>query len=530
MGDAKYTPEEDDNGLGMFPSAANPLTALGIDPDMARANPELLTALNPNAAQNGAQAATPVAKPIPGPIPGPVAMPSEEPPPSASAKAAGAMGGAAQAPVPPAAITPSTATDYGMAGLATLNQNAKLATDATADIPTSNPEINRLTAERAKYAAPAPLYNPVTGKMLDQTTEIDPATGQPVTINPKPTTGTRVWRGVRGGLQGLLTGGIRGGLLGAISPALEGSEAYGAPNKAYQSAEEQREAKLAATDASLKTKFENWKQAVEAAKARTAAAAGAGALGRDLTSSATGMENAATAAAREREKENVDAQNTPEAKTAEDLRKQQMEIDQRRSDPTAKSLPAGYIRNRYVLTGQLQAAHDSTAEEQRVGQLTSAWIREHHGQRPGTTDLADIYKQALARSEGGKGNQDTDDQVGSIVADSDSKKQAFSDQWMRRPDGNYQSTTILGKRLTAQQFKDKIDQFRTTANTKLAKFGAKIDEQGNLVHKDSADNPQADLVTVRTSDGKGGFVEGTIPRANLAAAQKRDPKLSVLNK
>src|ERR1700740_2326932 len=96
--------EQDDKGLGMFPSAANPLTAMGIDPDMARANPDLLTALNPNAAVHGDEPAKPIA--------GPVSMPSEEPEPAPSAKAAGAVGGAAQAPAPP-----QSATDYGMAGL-----------------------------------------------------------------------------------------------------------------------------------------------------------------------------------------------------------------------------------------------------------------------------------------------------------------------------------------------------------------------------------------------------------------------------
>lgn len=518
MADDKF--DQDDNGLGMFPSAANPLTAMGIDPDMARANPDLLAALNPNAAVHGDEPAKPIA--------GPVSMPTEEPEPaSSSAKAAGALGGA-QAPPPP-----QSATDYGMAGLSSLNQNAKMATDATADIPTTSPEIDRLAAQRAKFAAPAPLYDPQTGKMLDKTTEIDPKTGQPITINPKPSAGTRIWRGVRGGLQGLLAGGIRGGLLGAVNPVLEGGEAYGAPNKAYQSAEQQREETLGSTDASLKTAFDNWKQQVNAGKERASEFRANATLGKDLTTGSTGMQNAATDAAREKDTAAKNAADSPEAKDAAALKLNQQQVDQRTARAAQMKL-SPLNRTLYILNGKVPDPREPNEAEVNAAQAARALVvfkAQHNGQGPQTLeDFNSIQAAARGALDKGKGKGDAnnDDEVGSIVADATEKKQQFADQWKRQPDGSY-TTPDFSKRITAAEFQDKIEGFRTAANAKLAKKGAKIDDLGNLVHKDSDNNPQADLVTVQTSDGKGGMVTGTIPRANLAAAQKRDKNLSVVN-
>lgn len=507
--------------LGMFPSAASPLAGLGLDPEQVRANPDLLSSINPGTS------APEAAKPVPTP-PGGVSMPTGEdeapPAPSASAKAAGAVGGAGQAPS-------QTATDYGMAGLQSLNQNAKMATDATADIPTTSPEIERLTAQRAKFAAPAPLYDPTTGKMLDKTTEIDPTTGQPVTINPKPSTGTRIWRGVRGGLQGVLTDGIRGGLLGAISPELEGSEKYGAPNRAYQSAEQQREATLGATDAGLKTAFDNWKEQVNGAKVKATEFRANAGLGKDETSGAVAMQNSATLAASEKEREKKDTEDSPEARDAATVKLTKAQLDQRKSivdtDPTFRKM-SPLNKMLYVLNGKVPDPREPNEAEVNAAQAARALVvfkAQHGGQGPQTLeDFNAIQSAARGTLDRGKGDANGDEEISTIVADATAKKQEFADKWMRQPDGSY-STPDYSKQITAAEFKDELEKFRTGANAKLAKKGAKIDDQGNVVHKDSANDPQGDLVTVRTSDG----IEGTIPRSNLAAAQKRDSKLTVVN-
>jgi hypothetical protein len=523
MADDKFSAGlTDQDEMSQFPSAVNPLTALGIDPDMARANPALLAALNPA----GLGGDTPQPKADAPSIPGALAMPSGEP--DASVATAAKVGGAGDAPQAAPTTTPAaptTATDYGMAGLASLNQNADLATQAAKDIPTSNPEVDRLAAMKEKLGTQAPLYDTKTGKMLSQTTVIDPATGQPTTIDPKPTTGTRIWRGVRGGLQGLLTGGIRGGLLGAIDPALEGSQAYGAPNSAYQKAEQQREGKAAATDSNLDTAFKNWKDQMDATKARIGEFRADGTLGKDLTTGSVGMQNAATAAQKANTAQQV-ADNKPDAqpKTYEEL----VTAANLEKDPAKKAAyqsAADQIQKTEVKKFSTQAPRPS-AEEQENASLTAAWRKEH----PGQPLTVDVLKDLYARRGSGKGDPNSDDEASSIVADATAKKQQFADGYERNPDGSYNKKGTFGdpkEQISAKQFQDKLDGFRNDANVKLAKKGAQIDEQGNIVHKDSADNPQGDVVTVQTSDGKGGMITGTIPRANLAAAQKRDPKLKM---
>ena len=60
----------DDQGLG--PSAANPLTAAGLDPDMVRANPDLLASLSGFPSSDAPPAkATPQAPPPPSASPAP---------------------------------------------------------------------------------------------------------------------------------------------------------------------------------------------------------------------------------------------------------------------------------------------------------------------------------------------------------------------------------------------------------------------------------------------------------------------------
>lgn len=375
----------DQDELSQFPSAANPLTALGIDPDLARANPDMLTALTPG----GAPMPEP-AKAIPGPI---ASTPTGAAPaaPSASAKEAGELGGAAVAPAP------MSATDYATAGLGTLNRNATLADQAAEAIPTASPEAERLAAQRQKLATPTPLYDPATGKMLSSTTTVD---GQ--TIDPRASRGRKIWRGVRGGLVGLLTGGIPGAVVGALEPQdIRGGEAYGAPNATYEHAEQQRVGELNANDAAQKSALDNWKQAVEAQKARAGLYKDAGDMGKEEATQANilaDLPNKTTQA--QADKERADNE-TPDAKGRAAAAMEQSKINTRRNDPIAQSLPKGYIRNRYILTGEMQPAHEATAEERNVAALESAWRTANPGKKMAETDLAQIYREAAGAKESG---------------------------------------------------------------------------------------------------------------------------------
>lgn len=247
----------DDQGLG--PSAVNQLSALGLDPDMVRANPELLASVS---APPGSPAATP-----PNQQSGPMAeLPTGQPPQPPSEPA----GSAAPAQPLPAA-SKNTDSPYAMAigGLRNLQNTQKMANEATEGVPTSDPALEKLTAQRNKLATPVSLYDPQTGKMKDQVQVYNPETGQMDTINPKASTGRKIWRGIRGGLVGFLAGGIPGAGLGAIDPGLFGQTKYGAPTEAYQQAQERNAETLGATDTAAKDELANWKQAVDAAKVKS---------------------------------------------------------------------------------------------------------------------------------------------------------------------------------------------------------------------------------------------------------------------
>ena len=200
--------------LGQFPSAASPLTAMGIDPDEARANPELMARLtvNPSAAKERLAAGPGAINRVGDP------RPNGAPPPHVTATRQ--TGGASavpndptdagntftpSAPSVPATGAPTDPYGYGMEGLGTLSKAAKSSSQAAEDIQTQTPqEITDLQSQREKLATPAPRFDPSTGKGLPKTQEYDPQTGQMVDIDPKASTGQKIWRGLRSAGIGLV--------------------------------------------------------------------------------------------------------------------------------------------------------------------------------------------------------------------------------------------------------------------------------------------------------------------------------------
>ncbi len=246
MADDKFSAGlTDQDEMSNFPSAANPLTSMGIDPDMARANPQLLAMLS-RGGGNGSGASTPNIPSKPSPS-APVSMPTDD----------------------------SDAT-----AMSALRTNLQTGSDTAKAIPTSNPEVERLSKEHERLSLPAPLYDPQTGKMLEQ---------------DKPSTGQKVWRGVRGGLVGLLTGGIPGAAIGAIEPQdIAGGKAYNAPNVQYTRGEQRREQELGATDSNLANARENWKSVVDAAKAKGAITKDVAGTAADMLTGSSRLQAAAT--------------------------------------------------------------------------------------------------------------------------------------------------------------------------------------------------------------------------------------------
>ena len=445
--------DEDQDGLSQFPSAANPLTGV-IDPDLARANPDLLAQLN--------------SRGLPGPVadkpptPGPMAATPTEPPdePSKSAVTAGALGGAA--------TSPPSVTDYGMQGLASLSKNADMATAAAGEVPTSNTDVARLTAQREKLGTPAPLYDPQTGKMLSQTKEYDPATGQEISVNPKPGAGTRIWRGVRGGLTGLLEGGIRGGLLGAIDPTKVGVDAYGAPSGAYQKAETQREGELGATDKSLGDTMANWKQAVDAAKAKAGEFRSNAGLGKDLTTGATGMENAATDAVKAKTDQQKADQESPTAK----LKLSQDEFTQRQGEAANLKL-SGVNKLAYILNGKIfdpQQPNEAEFNAAAAARALVVFRAQHNGQDPQTLeDFNAIQAAARGTLAGQSGNKEADTNLRAAVNSANSRLKDLQDiQKTMSYAPKADKDAIQGKIDTAQREYDQLQSQLATAATPSA--------------------------------------------------------------
>lgn len=360
---------DDQDELEQYPSAANPLTAAGIDPDEARANPQLLARLIDPGNNGNETTRQPAKSPATG---APSVAPTGNTKESPSAASAGALGGAGDTPSPTAApAAPQTEQDkllgYGEQGLGLLNKNLQAATDETAATSTQPPEdVARLTAQQTKLETKTPLYDPTTGKMLDQY---------------KPSTGSRIWRGVRGGLVGLLTGGIPGAAVGALEPGdIHGGTPYGAPNKQYTRAEQSREQQLAAVGPQLKTAMQTWKDVNEARKAKAGEYRANAALGKDVTTGATGL---------------ISAENKPETesnKTAAKLELDQKTFDMRRqqlsTDPAFKNI-SPLNRALYMANGKLPDPRETSEGDIQAANMAralAAFKLSHGGKNPATLE------------------------------------------------------------------------------------------------------------------------------------------------
>lgn len=358
---------DDQDELSQFPSASSPLTAMGIDPDEVAKNPDTLNKLS------GVY---------------PLAYNAPKQTESPDKQQAGMAGGAGATPTTDPTETPES---YGVEGLGMLKKNLESATEAANEVPTKEPDkIAQLTTEREKLAKPAQRFDPTTGKQLTQTQEYDPDKGQMVTINPKEGTGGKVWRGIRGGLQGLAIGGIPGAVTGALSPEKVGGTAYSAPSKAYQKGEERREQALGATDEELKQARESWKQAVDASKAKAGEYRSNAAIGKDITTGATGL---------------INAENKPAPEDKAQLSQKLWE--QRRQQLTDPSLAklSPLQKALYMANGKVpdpREPNEADVQAANMARALTIWKGSHGGKSPATVEEFNEVMQS-AKGELGKG-------------------------------------------------------------------------------------------------------------------------------
>jgi hypothetical protein len=488
---------DDDDTLRQFHSAANPLDQMGIDPDEARANPSLLDKLR---TQGQSKPDTDRA----------VATATAPPPPPATAPQP-----KKDATLPPAPQTSAQqpATDeegYGRQGLETLTQYGKKAGEAAESVPTQTPEeINRLTGQREKLAMPAPRYDPATGKPLKTTQEYDPDTGKMVDVNPQASLGSKIWRGVRGGLVGLATGGIPGAIVGGLEPQdIKGGQAYNAPSKQYERAEQRREQALGATDTSIENARKNWEEVVKARQAQASEYGKVAALGKDAVVGAKDLINA-----------EATKPTSPEAKlelTQKEFaqRQQQLQTDPNlaRLSPLQKSL--------YMANGKVPDPKETTEGDIQAANMARAmvvWKNSHKGQMPQTVEEFN-QMVASARGELNKGTGNTEAVKRDLERINDKKNDGI-----KAALANYSKNPYGVKALPAYQqeltlAQNTYEQDMERNGTPVPHMEVSVDKSGQVTWK-----PAAPAVAAPAQPAPAGGPQPAQPAATPAAQPQPKP-------
>jgi len=141
--------------------------------------------------------------------------------------------GAAQSQVP-ATNAPNPQMDSTGAAMANVQPGGGAAEDPNQKIIQ---QTSQMGIDYSKNLSGQPTLAQTEAPMEAQrpTTPLNPMDSQ-----YRPTKWQRFGRGVLGGVEGLARGGIRGAVLGAVDPAAVGATAYGAPNRAFSIAAQQR--------------------------------------------------------------------------------------------------------------------------------------------------------------------------------------------------------------------------------------------------------------------------------------------------
>jgi hypothetical protein len=352
-----------------LPMPASPVSSSGQDPDELR---EMMAA---RAAQQGTQLGARMAQQ------NPVMQKSaagSQPPVPASAQAAGAMGGAGgpATEFEPAGVNADAARQ---AMMGELSSGRKL--DDTADQMQPDPAIAQLQQKKVADEAAAP--NP---------------------SDYKPGIGTRVLRGLKGAALGLAEHGLPGAAVGAISPSLvAGGTAYGAPTDAYDVALNKNKQQVTGDTEALTNATTNFKQAQDLRAAREKA----------LTEGDTAYKGAGTTATAQEGQENDATKNATDAQRVFNegpggkLELNQGQIDQRTRQADNMKMPPGYMRTRFILTGDMQPGREPTADEVAVNQILGTYRQQHGGKGPQTvSDWQEVYaaaKGGTAANAGGNG-------------------------------------------------------------------------------------------------------------------------------
>ena len=336
---------DDSDDLSQYPNAANPLTALGIDPDEARANPRLLDSLNAQAKPNWDMTWNATQKP-----------------PDQSA------------PTPAAPAVPTLASQ-GQEGVTGELRTGKSEEDMASKMGTVDPSILAAQKARDEAADKAQSFNDASYR---------------------PSIGERIWRGVRGGLTGLAN--KKGLIPGILSPGSVGATPYGAPNDAGQAEQGKLMEAERTTGRTYDEALENWKRAQEARKE------GLGATKDAATAYGGAAGHAAGLMTSENKSESENEKSAAKLKLSQDEFDQRSKRLQ--TDPELSKLSpinrALYLANGKIPDPQRPTEGELTAQEIARGMVI--FKNQHGGKGPQSLDEFNSVI-AAAKGELGKGGK-----------------------------------------------------------------------------------------------------------------------------
>ena len=291
----------------------------------------------------------------------------------------------------------------------------------------------------------------------------------------------RVGRGFEGALAGLAEGGVPGAIRGAVQPQVTGVAAYGAPNAEYQYEESKRQGMLARDQAAKADTLARFQALTDAANGRAG----------NLIKTAPLFNDAGTLA--------NNAQRNQQAATAEAAR-------ERDASPEGKAAVATALSDAEFNQRQKQA--DRIFGPGKGGEMRALYLL--NGKVP------DPKQAASGRLKAERGGSDNPN-VSAIVADAVGKKNSFLQDWYRDDQGSYRKVGVdrslppvaldKGEMMTPAEMAAKLDQYRLDANTKLAKYGAQMDEYGQVVASPAAagssqpSNQPGGRISVSAPDG-----------------------------
>lgn len=270
-----------------------------------------------------------------------------------------------------AASTPPSARDMVMSGMTTLKSNLQSATQATDEIPTTNPELEKWNREVTAKSQPTQL------RQYTKPDETGEGTGA-MLPQYKEGLGKKILRGVRGAAVGFLTGGIPGAALGAIEPQdIAGGTAYGAPNRLYNQTEAARQNELAGAEKSQADTLADWKEQVDARKARAEQFSKTAELGGKLATAGNDvMRNDVQEAKNANETPDAKAQAAAKTKQLEDAQQFQERQDHLDALARRKTKLSPSQQARYLLTGQMADPRQATEGEIELGNAMAAFRRD----------------------------------------------------------------------------------------------------------------------------------------------------------